>query len=162
MKGVLFILWMSLISSSLSAQDFASRYLENHKPDDKLTWVTVSPKMIEKVMKLDVNGDDQATMDIISKLKSMQLLSKKENGRKHYEEALEILDKNANRFEPYLSYTSKEMDLQIMVRKKRKVIIELVMLICEDENFTVINFTGNMSGDFITKLAKSVSPKAHN
>jgi len=92
----------------------------------------------------------------------MQLLSKKENGRKHYEEALEILDKNANRFEPYLSYTSKEMDLQIMVRKKRKVIIELVMLICEDENFTVINFTGNMSGDFITKLAKSVSPKAHN
>lgn len=162
MRSVLLILLMSIISFSLSAQDFASRYLENHKPDDKLTWVTVSPKMMEKVMKLNVDGDDQGMMDIISKLKSMQMLNTKEGGRKYYKEALVVLDKNSDRFEPYLSYESKEMDLQIMIRKKRKVIVELVMLICEDENFTVINFTGNMSGDFISRLAKSVSPKAHS
>lgn len=159
MKGVLLVLWMSMISFSLSAQDFASRYLEKHKPDDKLTWVTVSPKMMEKVMKLDVDGDDQAMMDIISKLKSMQMLTTKEDGQKYYKEALEVLDKNANRFEPYLSFDDKKMNLQIMIRKKRKVVLELVVLMCEDDNFTIINFTGNMSGDFIARLANSMSPK---
>lgn len=160
MKSVLLILWMSIISFSLSAQDFASRYLENHKPDDKLTWVTISPKMMEKVMKLNVDGDDQKMMEIISKLKSMQMLTTKEDGQKYYKEALAVLDKNANRFEPYLSFEDKAMNLQIMIRKKRKMIIELVMLICENENFTVINFTGNMSGDFIARLADSMSPKS--
>jgi len=158
MKSVLFILWMTLISVSASAQDFASRFLENHKPDANLTCVTISPKMIEKVMDLDVN-DDGKMMDMISKLKSMQMLTSQSNGQKYYKEALGVLDKNQDRFKPFVSFEDKSENFQIMVRKKRSAIIELVMLMCENENFTIINFTGNMSKDFIDMLAKSMKPK---
>lgn len=161
MKSVLFILWMSLISVSVCAQDFASRFLESHKPDTNLNCVTISPNMMEKVMNLDVQNEDKM-MDIISKLKSMQMLTTQVNGQKYYKEALSVLEKNSGRFVSFLTFDDKSENFQIMVRKKKDAIIELVMLMREDDNFTVINFTGNMSKDFIARLAKEMEPKTHN
>lgn len=109
-------------------------------------------------MDLNVN-DDGKMMDMISKLKSMQMLTSQSNGQKYYKEALGVLDKNQDRFKPFVSFEDKSENFQIMVRKKRSAIIELVMLMCENENFTIINFTGNMSKDFIDMLAKSMKPK---
>ena len=161
MKSVLFILWMSLISVSVCAQDFASRFLESHKPDTNLNCVTISPNMMEKVMNLDVQNEDKM-MDIISKLKSMQMLTTQVNGQKYYKEALSVLAKNSGRFVSFLTFDDKSENFQIMVRKKKDAIIELVMLMREDDNFPVINFTGNMSKDFIARLAKEMEPKTHN
>lgn len=161
MKSVLFILWMSLISVSVCAQDFASRFLESHKPDTNLNCVTISPNMMEKVMNLDVQNEDKM-MDMISKLKSMQMLTTQVNGQKYYKEALSVLEKNSGRFVSFLTFDDKSENFQIMVRKKKDAIIELVMLMREDDNFTVINFTGNMSKDFIARLAKEMEPKTHN
>ncbi len=158
MKSVLFILWMSLISVSVCAQDFASRFLESHKPDTNLNCVTISPNMMEKVMNLDVQNEDKM-MDMISKLKSMQMLTTQVNGQKYYKEALSVLEKNSGRFVSFLTFDDKSENFQIMVRKKKDAIIELVMLMREDDNFTVINFTGNMSKDFIARLAKAMEPK---
>jgi len=161
MKSVLFILWMSLISVSVCAQDFASRFLESHKHDTNLNCVTISPNMMEKVMNLDVHNEDKM-MDMISKLKSMQMLTTQVNGQKYYKEALSVLEKNSGRFVSFLTFDDKSENFQIMVRKKKDAIIELVMLMREDDNFTVINFTGNMSKDFIARLAKEMEPKTHN
>lgn len=161
MKSVLFILWMSLISVSVCAQDFASRFLESHKPDTNLNCVTISPNMMEKVMNLDVQNEDKM-MDMISKLKSLQMLTTQVNGQKYYKEALSVFEKNSGRFVSFLTFDDKSENFQIMVRKKKDAIIELVMLMREDDNFTVINFTGNMSKDFIARLAKEMEPKTHN
>lgn len=158
MKRVLFILCLSLISVWVCAQDFTSRFLESHKPDNNLTCVTISPKMMQKVMDLNLEDEGQIT-DMIAKLKSMQMLTTHVNGQKYYKEALGLIEKNSGRFEQFLSFENKSENFQIMVRKKRHAIIELVMLMCEDDNFTVINFTGNMSKDFIDRLAKSMEPK---
>ena len=152
---------MSLISVSVCAQDFASRFLESHKPDTNLNCVTISPNMMEKVMNLDVQNEDKM-MDIISKLKSMQMLTTQVNGQKYYKEALSVLEKNSGRFVSFLTFDDKSENFQIMVRKKKDAIIELVMLMREDDNFTVINFTGNMSKDFIARLAKEMEPKTYN
>lgn len=149
------------MSVSVCAQDFASRFLESHKPDTNLNCVTISPNMMEKVMNLDVQNEDKM-MDIISKLKSMQMLTTQVNGQKYYKEALSVLEKNSGRFVSFLTFDDKSENFQIMVRKKKDAIIELVMLMREDDNFTVINFTGNMSKDFIARLAKEMEPKTHN
>lgn len=158
MKRVLLILCITLLAATVSAQDFASRFLENHKPDTNLTCVTISPKMMEKVMDLEVN-DEEDMMEMISKLKSMRMVTTEVNGQKYYKEALKVFEKNSKRFEPYLSFEDKSENFQIMIRKRKNAIIELVMLMREADSFTVINFTGNMSQDFIARLAKSMEPK---
>lgn len=149
---------IALLSVSVVAQDFASRFLTEHKADTNLTRVTISPKMMKEIMKSDAEKDDEI-LEIISNLKSMQMLTAKVKGQSYYKEALKIVEKNSDRFEPFLSFKDKAQNCQIMIRKKNDVIIELVMLMHEKNHFAVINFTGNMSPEFISRLAASMKPK---
>ena len=66
--------WMALLSVAVSAQDFASRFLTEHKGDSNLTCVTISPKMMEEIMKSDAEKDDEI-LEIIS-LKQKTLVCK--------------------------------------------------------------------------------------
>lgn len=150
--------WMALLSASVVAQDFASRFLDEHKADTNLTCVTISPKMMEEIMKNDAEKDDEV-LDIISNLKSMQMLTAKVKGQNYYDEAIKIVEKSSGRFEPLLSFSDKSENCQIMVRKKKEAIIELVMLVHGKGQFVVINFTGNMSPEFIARLAASMKQK---
>ena len=57
MKSVLLMCWMALLSVAVSAQDFASRFMAEHQADSNLTCVTISPKMMEEIMKSDAEKD---------------------------------------------------------------------------------------------------------
>lgn len=158
MKSVLLIAWMAWLAVSATAQDFASRFLIEHKADSNLTCVTISPKMMEEILKTDA-GKDEAVVDIISSLKSMQMLTSQVEGKKYYEDALKLVEKNPGRFEPFLSFEDSLHDCRIMVRKKNEAIIELVMLVREKSSFSVINFTGTMSAAFISALTAPLKQK---
>lgn len=146
------------MSVVVSAQDFASRFMEVHSLDTNLTCISISPKMMREIMKADIEKND-GILDIISNLKSMQMLTSGVEGQKYYKEALGIFKKNSNRFEPFLSLENNGENYRIMVRKKDKKIIELVMLANEKSKFVVVNFTGKMDDDFINKLASSMRLK---
>ena len=151
MKGVLLMCWMALLSVAVSAQDFASRFMAEHKADSNLTCVTISPKMMEEIMKSDA---DKEVLDMISNLKSMQVLTSDVEGKKYFDAALKVVEKNTGRFESFLSFKDKSENCQIMVRKKKDTIVELVMLMHEKNHFAVINFTGNMSPEFIAQIKR--------
>lgn len=159
MKSVLLICCITLMSVAVSAQDFASRFMAEHKSDLNLTCISISPRMMEEVLKVNVEEDGNKILDIISNLKSMQMVSAEKDGTKYFKKALDILNKNSNRFEPFLSFNDSLQDCKIMVRKKNGVILELVMLMNQSGKFFVINFTGNMSDDFIDQVANSMSIK---
>ena len=146
------------MSVSIAAQDFASRFMNEHKEDKNLTCISVSPKMMEEMLKIDA-GKEESLSDIISSLKSMQLLSSSVDGAGYYKEAIGILNRNSHRFEPFLAFEDEKESGQIMVRRKNGEIIELVMLVKEGTQFLVINFTGNMSDKFIDELAHSITKK---
>jgi len=153
MKKLLLLVCLCIVSISLVAQDFTTRFMQSHKMDNNLKCVTISPKMMEKVMNLNM---DDGMMKMISDLKSMQMVTAKIHVKRYYHEAVALAKKNADRFLPYASYGRKKLNYEIMIRKRRKAIVELVMLMCEDDNFSVINFTGNMDRRFIDKLASSM------
>ncbi|WP_321478911.1 DUF4252 domain-containing protein [uncultured Bacteroides sp.] len=142
----------------VSAQDFTTRFMTEHETDSNLSCITISPKMMEEILKSDAKKDN-GILEIISNLKSMQMLTSKTKGKTYYSDALKIIKRTPNRFEPFLSFRDKSENCQIMIRKKDEGIIELVMLMHEKEHFTVINFTGNMSSDFIARIANSIKQK---
>lgn len=159
MKRVLLICWMSLLTVAVSAQDFASRFMTEYKSDTNLNCISVSPRMMEEVLKVNVENDGDKILDIISNLKSMQMITSEKEGAKYYKKALGIIEKNTNRFEPFLSFNDHSQDCRIMVRKKNGTILELVMLMNDSDKFFVINFTGNMNDKFIDKMANSFNMK---
>lgn len=70
---------------------------------------------------------------------------------------MKVVEKNSGRFESFLSFKDKSENCQIMVRKKKSTIVELVMLMHEKNHFAVVNFTGNMSPEFIAQNKKTFS-----
>ncbi len=155
MKRVLLLCWMACTTVALMAQDFASRFMDEHKDDTNLTCVTISPKMMEEIISNDADKDEEV-LDIISNLKSMQMLTSQVKGQEYFDDAVKIVEKNSKRFEPFLSFDGESENCQILIRKKNRSIIELVMLVREKNHFLVVNFTGNMNQEFIRKLAASM------
>ena len=82
--------WMALLSVAVSAQDFASRFLSEYESDSNLVCITISPKMMREIMKSDVERDDEV-LEIISNLKSMQMLTSEVKGQKYYDAALKVV-----------------------------------------------------------------------
>lgn len=152
---VLVMLWGNL--PVISAQDFATRFLDEHRADSSLTCVTISPKMMEEILRIDLGEDDM--MQIISELKSMQIIRSEKDGSQYFSQAQELMNKNSDRFETFLSASHPTGECMVAIYKKRDEIIELVMLMSDNEQFLVINFTGKMSEDFITKLTAILQPK---
>jgi hypothetical protein len=159
MKSVLLTLWMFLFSTVVVAQDFATRFMAEHKQDANLSCITISPTMMNKILKSSAAGKDEKMAEVISNLKSMQLISAEVKVRHYYREALKVIEENPNRFEPYLSFKGKSGECRIMVRKYKDAIVEMVMLTDERHKFTIINLTGNMNDEFISNLAKSLKQK---
>lgn len=144
---------MALLSVVVSAQDFASRFMAEHKGDSNLTCVTISPKMMKEIMKNDAEKDKEV-MDMISNLKSMQVLTSEVEGEKYFDAAIKVAEKNIGWFESLLSFKDKSENYQIMVRRKKDTIVELVMLMNEKNHFAVVNLTGDMNSEFIAQIKR--------
>jgi hypothetical protein len=132
--------------------------MKENGADSTLVCVTISPKMMEEILKSD-SGKDEDILKIISGLKSMQVLSSRENGESYFRKARKIVEDHSKRFEPYLSYTDENENCQIIVRKKGGSIVELIMLMVEKDHFAIINFTGKIKPEFISTLTRSMSRK---
>lgn len=158
-KRVLLIAGIVFISVALSAQDFVTRFLDKRDPDTNLKCISVSPKMIQEILKKGSESENNEVLDMISELKSMQMLTSEVKGKKYYEEALDIFKKNSERFKPFGVYDNKSENYRIMVREKKGKIVELVMLVNDNNKFVVINFTGNMNRRFIDRIAYSMKIK---
>lgn len=158
MKRVLLTCWVFLLPVLISAQDFTSLFLEENKADTALTRVTISPKMMEEILKSDVEKNEEI-LEIISNLKSMQVLSSEANGENYFLKARKVIEDHSKRFEPYLSYEDENENYQIVVRKRGGSIVELIMLMVEEDRFAIINFTGKIKPEFISTLTKSMTRK---
>ena len=114
--------WMALLSVAVSAQDFASRFMAEHQADSNLTCVTISPKMMEEIMKSDAEKDKEV-LDMISNLKSMQVLTSDVEGKKYFNAALKVerrIPVGLNRF--FLLRTNLRIVRLWFVRKKVRLL----------------------------------------
>lgn len=152
--------WVFMLPFILVAQDFTSLFLNENNADTVLACVTISPKMMEEILTCETEKDEDI-LEIISNLKSMQILSSETEGGEYFQKALKVAEDNSKRFEPYLSYADEDENCRIMVRKRRGSIVELIMLMVEDDRFAIINFTGKIKPEFISTLTKSMSVRKH-
>lgn len=159
MRTATFIgLWV-VMAIAARAQDFASRYMAEQGRDSTLTCISVSPKMMEEILDRGIERNDTTGMaDIISRLKSMRIVSADRGGKNHFRQAEEMAQKNSARFKKLASYDEGKDRCRIFVREQKTQIVELVLLRQEGRRFTVINFTGNMNREFIAQLTHTMLP----
>lgn len=155
MKKWLLSLLMVLATATATAQreqDFALRYMHLYGENSSLACKTVSPQMIARMMQLT---EDSATAfrQVLSQLKSIRVVQNENPAETVtlYDKAEELAKANKRRYTLY----ARTEDRSIYLRKRGKLIVELVLLTrVETEKFSIVNLTGNMTGDFIRELMK--------
>ena len=164
MKLRIFITCLAaILVTAVRAQDFASRYMTENEGDSTLTCISVSPKMMEEILESKVGRNDTTGVaDIISRLKSMQVVFSNEEGDAHFERAESMAVRHSARFREVASYDEDGKDrARIYVREQSgEHIVELVLLRQQEGRFTVIDFTGDMDSGFIDRLTHTMLPVA--
>lgn len=157
MRVLLTVLMVTVVTAMMRAQDFASRYMSENAGDTTLVCISVSPRMMEEILEKGIQEKDTIGItEIISKLKSMQIVYAEKRGKGYFEKAEEMAERNSARFRKLASYDKEKDHCRIFVREQEKQIVELVLLKQEGRRFTVINFTGDMDWDFIERLKHAV------
>ena len=98
--------------------------------------------------------------DIISRLKSMQIVNAGRQGKTYFKHAEEMARKNSARIKELASNDEGKDHCRIIVREHKTEIVELVLLRQVGKQFTVINITGDMNHAFIRQLTHTMVPAA--
>lgn len=150
--AMLAALLYGLAATAQGEQDFALRYMRLYGEGSPLSCKTVGPQMIGRMMRL-TEEDETAFRQVLSQLKSIRVVQSEspDEAEAFYLKAEELAKANSRRYQPY----ARTDDRSIYLRKRGKLIVELVMLAHDgSEGFSIVNLTGNMTGDFIRELMK--------
>lgn len=157
MKRLLIALLLTFTLIGATAQksdDFASRFVALYGKTYALTQKTISPKMMERIMRLESVEENAETLRLIKQLKSIRIVSGGETATERIllqEKANQLALRNNRRYKLY-----KENDNAIIyTRRKGRTIVELLVINKgEGRHFNLINLTGMMSDSFISEVGR--------
>lgn len=155
MKRFLLTLLIACLTTAVWAQkeqDFASHYMELYAEGTSLSCTTVSPTMMERMLKLpDVEVDKQMRA-ILAQVKSIRIVSnsKHNESEKLYDKAVELAQHNSKRYKLHTDDGGKAL----YIRKRGKVVVEMVLLTMKAQSFYMVNLTGNMNDKFLQDILK--------
>ncbi len=132
--------------------DFAEKFMTLCQGDTNVTCVTVSPKMMEQLVKHQDESHPNDMAQAFAKLKSARIV----NGHTaHYQKAEQLLQKNKKRFKTDHEFRTEEQYGAFYTRKDRDGnTVEFIMLCAEpqQDRFTIINLTGDIDEEFLCFL----------
>lgn len=152
---LLVCLTMPLCMSAQTAQDFASRFMEDNLDDKNLECVTVGPKMLREITKMAKENDDsQDMMSFFSNINSVRIINSGSSAEEYRKEALELLESSGKRYTKYgKDDSSEDYGDCVWVRRRSDKIVELVYVsMAKEKEFMVLDITGQLDEDFVDSL----------
>ena len=157
----------SLTCKAENNEDFVGLLLSDIKTEEytdstgnnDFSYITIGPAMVGKVLDMmsnnkdaDKDKDAEQIKKILSHIKSLRIFSAQHNIDFYYNGVISLLNKNKK---TYKKYNSADKDVScIWLRKNKDTVIEIVKLNKTDNDFKVVNFTGDMTDDFVNELLK--------
>ena len=155
MKRLAMLILGVLVQVATFAQrspDFAEKFMTLCKNDSNISCITISPKMMEQLMKPEAMDRPENLTQAIAKLKSMRLVSAPAD---YYQKAEDLLTKNSRRFKADRDYRAGNQHGAFFTRKnKQGETVELIMLHedCQKNKLTIVNVTGDIDEEFLCFL----------
>ena len=155
MKHLLCLLlaaFFSLAAFAQKEQDFASRYMDLYGEKDGLECITVSPLMMQQLMRPTFIGENKDLKEVLSQIKSIQMLKcqSSQESPSLYKKAIKLVEENHERYQKY----SEGKVQKIYVRRRGKTIVEMILFVDIEKMFLLIDLTGEMNEDFLDHVKK--------
>ncbi len=150
--SLLLVMLLSLTAWAQKEQDFASRYMALYAKGTTLTCTTVSPLMMERMLRLPSVEDNEQMKDVLKQVKSIRLVTHTDAAETAhlYEEAINLAQCNKARYR----LQSEENEKKLYVRRRGKVVVEMVLITKQNDHLSLVNLTGNMSDKFMEQLLR--------
>jgi hypothetical protein len=159
MKKMLFLLpALCFLAASLSAQnDAITRFFNKYQDDERFTVVYVAPKMFQLIAKISTDDPDwEKVRDVVKDLGGLRVLTADsvDDGVALYKEALGKVP--LGEYSELLTVRDGNENVRIWIKDTGNIIEELLLLVGEPTEFTLLSFIGKIDLDKISALAKAV------
>lgn len=153
MKNIITILVLMFAMQGAFAQNNAiEKYFQKYEDKESFTSVYVSEYMFSLFADIDMeDAEDKEVMEILQGLKSLQVLTTDENGKKYYEEAIQLI--NQKEYKMLMKVKDGDTNVRFLIKKEGNTVKELLLLVGGDE-FVLLSIVGNINLKKISKLAK--------
>jgi hypothetical protein len=161
MKRMLYLILAVMAVATASGQrsyDFAEKFISLCQADTTVKCITISPKMMEQLVKQHTTEKPENIIQAIEKLKSARIVTAR---AEHFEKADSLLKKYKRRFTAVKEYGDENKIRGAFYSRKNKKgqTVELVMLRADAErnNLTIVNLTGDIDEEFLCFLYNNKS-----
>lgn len=136
-----------------STEDFAAHFMRDNYDNEAVKCVTVGPKMLDSLLADDSN--DNADFKGLDGMKSIRIVTSETDAEELRNAAVTLLQANKKRYSQYKRAGKVYYGDCLWVRKVKGRTVELVYVAPHSEKgFMVMDFTGQISEDFIERLVK--------
>ena len=155
-----FLLALCLMAAPLSmaAQNYAiEKFFNQYMDDEAFTVVHVTPKMFQMIAKLDIKDKDYTTAkEVLQDLRGLWILTSENNPKAQqlYKEATSKI--NTTEYELLMTVRDKGSNVRFWTKESNGIINELLMLVGEADEFTLISFVGKIDLDKIAKMSNKI------
>lgn len=145
---------LSMVAQNNVIEKFFNQYMD----DEAFTVVHVTPKMFQMIAKLDVKDKDYSEAKaVLQDLRGLWILTSENNPKapQLYKEATSKI--NTNEYELLMTVRDKGDNVRFWTKESNGVINELLMLVGEANEFTLISFVGKIDLDKISKMSNKIN-----
>jgi hypothetical protein len=137
-------------------QDGIVRFFDKYLDDEDFTVVFITPKMFQMIAKLSSNDPDAANVkEILKDLRGLRVLTSEKNGVALYKEALTKFS-NAD-YELLMKVRDGKENVNFWTREENGHIVELLLLVGGQKEFTLISFLGNIDLQKLSRLSDKIN-----
>jgi len=159
MKNLIMVLLLA--TSPIWAQN---PIMEKYAGNDDFTTVTISPKMFQLIGMAGLADEEPEMAELINGLTGLKILvyeneegKNRFNAQSLYSEAINTLV--GKRFEELMDVKDGDDNVKFLIDDNGSFIQELLMLVGSEDEFVMINITGNIDLEQIGKISESIDVK---
>lgn len=135
--------------------DFAAHFMQDNADNEAVKCITVGPKMLGSLLAENSNGKADFK-DGLDGIKSIRIVTAETDDDQLRADAVTLLTANRKRYTQYRKGGKAKYGDCLWIRKVKGRTVELVYVAPHSEKkFMVMDFTGQISDNFIEKLVKN-------
>lgn len=136
-----------------SQADVVDAHFKDYADNPNFSTVVVSPKMFQMITK-SANANDSEVMDVLKDLKGLKILRTEMKAEQMYADANKRMQGKI--YEELLTVREQGSQVRFLTREKNNVIEELVMIVGNKKEFSLISFVGKIDLAKLSRLAKKL------
>jgi hypothetical protein len=156
-KNILIVVVLILMTplSILAQSDAITKYFDKYLEDENFTVVYITPKMFQLISKLNLKDPEaQEVKNVLQDLRGLRVLQTEHNAVQMYKEVISQF--KPTEYDLLMTVRSKDDNVRFWTKESNGIINELLMIVGDRDEFTMISFIGNIDLNKISKLSENL------